>query len=91
MLRYECEGIHWLEFELLADFPQLKHAVLLRQGGFSLGKFASLNLSPYVGDSDTFVKANLNKVRRVLGFPNLFWGRQVHGKGIALDLIRDAL
>jgi polyphenol oxidase len=82
MIRCECEGIHWLEFELLANFPQLQHAVLLRHGGISSGNFASLNLSYHVGDVHDCVQENLNKIKRVLGFPNLIWGHQVHGKQI---------
>ena len=30
MLRKQCEGIEWLEFELFADIPHLVHAVFLK-------------------------------------------------------------
>ncbi len=79
MLRKEREGLQWLEFELFADYPHLKTAIILRYGGVSQGPFATLNLNYHVGDEPGHVEANLNKVSSLLKFPRLIWGKQVHG------------
>ncbi len=80
MLFKEKESVHWLEFELLADIPYLKHAIFLKQGGISGGDKTSLNLSPYVGDNPACVDANLAKVTKILSFTHLKWAKQIHGK-----------
>lgn len=79
MLRKERDGIHWLEFELFADFPKLRHGVLLKHGGHSKGPYASLNLNYCVGDDHNHVDANLKKVSSVLSLSKLIWSDQVHG------------
>jgi YfiH family protein len=87
MLRKEREGIHWLEFELLSEFPRLKHAVLLRHGGHSEGPFGSLNFSESVGDSSHAVNANKKKVKETFHLSALFQPRQVHGHEVTqIDL-----
>ncbi len=84
MLRKEKNGVHWLEFELLADLPYLRHGVFLRHGGHSQGTYSSLNLSYHVGDDPRHVEANLCEVANIMGLPKLVWGEQHHGKTIAL-------
>ena len=79
MIRKEKEGVHWLEFELFQDIPGMVHAVFLRHGGYSKGQFASFNLSYHLGDDREYVKANLDKAKRLLGIERFFWGNQVHG------------
>lgn len=80
--------IEWLEFELLAEFDCLKHAVFLRRGGVSEGNFASLNISPYVGDSLPHVLENCERMERAFSQDKdllpCVCGRGVHGKEIAL-------
>lgn len=78
----EKSGLKWLEFDLLSDLPDLKHAVFLRQGGTSLGKFDSLNLSLSVGDSQENVEANLKKAADLLELPQIISSKQCHGKVI---------
>lgn len=99
MQRKEKDGIHWLEFDLLADIPKLKHAVFLRQGGVSEGPYASLNLGAHVGDDIEHVEQNLKKVHEILGLPRIISAKQVHGVAIneitskisPLDIQGDAL
>lgn len=76
------EGLQWLEFELLAPFQFLKHAVFLRHGGCSEGPFDSLNLSTSKGDHPNIVAANLAKVKKVLSIDRLAAAQQVHSDGI---------
>lgn len=82
MIRKTHNGIHWLEFEILSEFPKLKHGVFLRHGGVSQGKYMSLNLCYGVGDDPANVTSNHAKVKDVLGMPRLYWASQVHGKKI---------
>jgi YfiH family protein len=83
MLRKKDQGIEWLEFELLADIPNLKHAVFLRHGGVSEGPFASLNIGGGTNDNPHAIERNREKVMRCMGVEKLTSGKQVHGKIIA--------
>lgn len=82
MLRKECNGIQWLEFELLANEPQITHGVFLRHGGHSSEPFASLNLADNVGDHPEHLTRNRAAVCNVLNIMQLAWSRQCHGKNI---------
>jgi polyphenol oxidase len=84
VIRKHTDGVHWLEFELLADFPLLKHGVILRHGGQSSGDHASLNLSQNVGDLPGNVEANLKKVAAVLCLPSIVSVKQCHGTAITM-------
>ena len=82
MIRKQLDQLHWLEFELLADFPHLIHGVLLRQGGSSLGNFSGLNLSRSVGDRVEHVEANLQSIRSAFSLSILFSTRLTHGADV---------
>lgn len=72
-------GIRWLEFDLLANIPNLKHGIFLRSGGFSQDPYASLNLGETYGDNLDHVKANQKAVSDILGVSELIWIQQCHG------------
>lgn len=81
--------LEWLEFELLADIPSIRHGVFLRQGGYSQGVFASLNASYLVGDQIEHVTANLQMIETHLHkqLPNLkkiVYARNCHDTFIEL-------
>jgi len=82
MLRKKKGGVRWLEFELFADIPNLRHGVFLRQGGVSTGDYSSLNLSYDSGDNPHHVRENLRKVQKVLKVDDLVCIRQEHGKHV---------
>lgn len=82
MQRKVKNGIHWLQFDLLADIPNLKHAVLLRHGGVSEGPYTSLNLGDHVGDNTEDVSNNLRKVVEVMEVSKLIYSKQCHGISI---------
>jgi YfiH family protein len=84
MLRKKDQGLEWLEFEILADQPKLKHAVFLKHGGVSVGNFASLNLGGGTGDDPEHIAQNREKIKTVLGIKELISGKQVHGTQINL-------
>lgn len=82
MQRYKKDGMEWLEFDLLADIPNLKHAVFLRHGGHSQGPYAELNSSFFVGDDPLLVQKNVDLMEGM--FPcSPVWGRGVHEKTVA--------
>ena len=87
MQKYSKDGLEWLEFDLLSDIPNLKHAVFLRKGGYSGGNFDSLNTSFDVGDHKDSVAANLEKIHYLLqeNTPHslqFYRCKQVHTKNI---------
>lgn len=78
----EKDGVKWLEFDLLATIPRIKHGVFLRHGGSSIDPFSSLNLGAYVGDDPLNLSANQKAVANILDIPSLVWAKQEHGKEI---------
>jgi YfiH family protein len=75
--RYE-----YLQFRLLAEIPDLVHAVFTRYGGYSAHPFAGLNLSSITGDDRATVARNRTLVVDALGLP-LVGANTVHGGDVA--------
>lgn len=84
MLRKKRGSLEWLEFELLQQFPEVRHAVFLRHGGVSEGHYSSLNVGGGTGDDENLINLNRSKIKKLLGCKQLVSGRQVHGIQIAL-------
>ncbi len=82
MLRREWKELEWLEFELLAEVPRLKHAIFLRHGGHSQGSYNGLNISFDVGDVPSHVEANISLVKQATGIPTIVWATQCHGNAV---------
>ena len=70
-----------LVFPTLAQIPNLRHAITTRDGGFSSGDYASLNLAFHVGDDAETVRRNRRALADELGFDaeKLVAAQQVHG------------
>jgi len=79
MILRNCDGIEWLEFELLADFKEVIHGIFLRKGGHSESPYDSLNFSFEVGDDPSAVAKNEKKVQEILGVGRFVRGKLVHG------------
>ncbi len=82
MLRKKREGIEWLEFEHLADQPDLTHGIFLRHGGISNGPFGSLNAGGSTGDHAENVSENRKRILQALNIEFYVSGTQVHGDGV---------
>lgn len=82
MQQYEQNGVKWLEFELLSQFPRLRHGIYLRHGGFSTGNLTSLNCGYLVGDAPLNVAANIEKICRISNISTLAQVKACHGKEI---------
>lgn len=67
MIEQERDGIVFFEFESLAGYGRIRHAVFSRQGGVSLAPFASLNLSVSVADEKARVYANRRRAYGLFG------------------------
>jgi YfiH family protein len=82
MLHLSKNGLHLLQFELIAALPGVIHAVTTRAGGVSRPPFDSLNLG---GDDDDpqAIMENRDRLQKALGLARLVWGRQVHAVNIA--------
>lgn len=70
-----------LRFDSLQGMPGLHHAVTTREGGVSLGPYASLNLGLHVGDEADAVHQNRRRLAEYLGYDptHLVCAQQVHG------------
>lgn len=67
MIERERDGIVFFEFESLAGYGRIRHAVFSRQGGVSPAPFASLNLSVSVADEKARVYANRRRAYGLFG------------------------
>ena len=79
MIRKKHQDIEWLEFELLQEFPGIRHGVFLSHGGVSSGAFASLNVGAFVGDDLLLVEENRRRIADLFFVKKLVTGKQVHG------------
>lgn len=74
MILQEKEGVAWLEFELLQEFPHIAHGVFLRRAG-AYTEEMSFGIK---GSVDPVMKNNREKVRQCLGVKSLVMGTQRH-------------
>ena len=79
--RIKISVVRTLQFPSLCDIPGFRHAITTRDGGFSVGHFASLNLAFHVGDDAESVGHNRRALAAELGYnaENLVAAQQVHG------------
>jgi len=86
MIRCERDGVIYYEFETLAQYPEILHAVFTRIGGNSQGEFHSLNVGQLVGDEPTAVQANHDLIFQTLGIQpgQVVTAHQVHGARVAI-------
>ena len=82
MKRLQDGEIEWLEFELLAGLPRLRHGVFLRAGGVSSGPFDSLNTGRDVGDQEASVCDNMSRIDKIVEDCSGRKVRRVHGTGV---------
>lgn len=82
MILRQQDGIEWLEFELLADVPEVVHGVFLRKGGVSGAPYHSLNFSFQVNDDPIAVTQNEEKVKNILEISRVVRGKLVHGNQV---------
>lgn len=75
-----CE---YLQFERLANVPDVVHGVFTRHGGYSQHPYTGLNVSVTTGDNVEHVRLNRAAISEALGLP-LVWARPVHGNRIAV-------
>jgi YfiH family protein len=72
----------WIEPEWPAP-PNVRALATTRQGGFSQGPFASLNLATHVEDDHRAVERNREWLRESAGLPaEPMWLQQVHGTSV---------
>ncbi|MGE0671149.1 MAG: peptidoglycan editing factor PgeF [Parachlamydiales bacterium] len=78
MRRKTKNGVEWLEFELLADIPEVVHGVILRHGGISDGHCSSLNIGGNTGDQWENIQENRKRALDALGIVDVVSSYQVH-------------
>jgi len=89
MRRIQQKGLIFYQSEPLLN-AGAHNFFFARQGGFSSGPYAELNMSFRVGDDKKLVLSNYRKVREVIGLKSLVTVHQVHGAKV-LDLDREPL
>lgn len=82
MIRKSRGSLQWLEFELLARYPEISHGVFLRHGGVSKEPFGSLNVLHRSGDHLDHVYQNHSAIQETLNLNRLIYAHQVHGASI---------
>lgn len=70
------------QFEQLAAFPQLTHAVFTREGGVSEPPFDRLNVAFRVGDQKAAVAQNRQRIADCLKISPPVYCQQVHGDSV---------
>ena len=69
MIIKRLNGLKWLEFELLSEYPVI-HGCLTRHGGCSMNLFESLNFSTQSGDSSKNVRENMQRLGNTIKIPD---------------------
>lgn len=79
MRRLQDGGLAWLQWPLLAGFPEVEHRIWTRHGGVSPAPYETLNLGYGVGDAPAHVQENRSRVRQAMGLAELISVGQIHG------------
>lgn len=87
---HEKDDLLYATFDILDQFPDLRHGVFTRQGGCGEGSFASLNVGKNNGDDPSAVFHNRRKIAECFGGRALFFLSQVHGTRIIVSEDMDA-
>lgn len=91
MKRKKKGEVEWLEFELLSEFPEIIHGVMLRHGGVSSGPCSSLNIGGNTGDQWENVRENRQKAASALGLDLIASAYQVHSDQVVQVSSKDSL
>lgn len=80
-MKHEKDGLIWHTFEILGQYPELKHGYFTKAAG---------NLAFAAGhDRDELVLANIDKAANALGLPAPAFVRQTHGDAVSVVLPKD--
>jgi len=84
MIKRQIGQLPYYQFEHLAEFPQLTHAVFTREGGVSKAPFDWLNVAFGVGDQKEAVAENRRRIMEGLAISPPVYCQQTHGDGIVI-------
>ena len=71
-------------FDILNKYSKIAHFCTTRQGGVSVGNYASMNMSPFSGDNVEHQSENLNLLKKKLNSTDLIIPFQTHGTEIGI-------
>ena len=84
MIKQKSGQMAYYQFEQLAAFPQLQHALFTRDGGVSQTPYNSLNVAFSVGDQKKAVTQNRQRIADCLEiFPPIYC-KQTHGDDVVI-------
>ena len=90
MITRHQNGLSYLQFPGLADFPELVHGIFTRHTGYSQPPFHSLNVAAGIGDDQQTVAKNRKLIAQTLDCGELVFTRQTHGcEVLVLDRSHD--
>ncbi|MDM8525973.1 peptidoglycan editing factor PgeF [Desulfococcaceae bacterium HSG8] len=84
MILKQKNGVSFFQFPNLIEFPDIRHGIFTRSGGYSQGAYKSLNVSFGVGDEDRAVKQNRGLISKCMDEKALFFVKQVHGTEVVV-------
>jgi len=84
MIRDEDQGVPVFRYPIFTRFPELRHGIFTRHGGYSKGAYASLNISYGLGDEYLAVRKNRDVVKRIIGAEQVLYVNQNHGTNILI-------
>lgn len=82
MILQHHNRLSFFRFPHLAEFPDIRHGIFTRQGGFSQGCFCSLNVGKGIGDPIDHVLRNRQAIADCMGQTELIFANQIHGTTI---------
>ena len=84
MILTESNGVPVFRFPHLEIYPEIRHGIFTRKGGFSKGPFESLNISLNVGDDEVDVKLNKVLIAQCMDEENVVCAEQRHGTEVLI-------
>ena len=74
----ESEKVPYYKFSLFESFPEIRHGLFTRHGGYSKHSFSTLNAGLNSGDDIETVRKNRDLILKTIGGRKLISVRQVH-------------
>jgi polyphenol oxidase len=82
MIHRHTHNLFYLQFPHLSEYPDIRHGIFTRQGGFSKGCYQGLNVGMGNGDNVSHVLQNRAAISGCMGHSELVFANQVYGTAI---------
>ncbi len=89
MILRRHHDLSFFQFPHLAEYPDIRHGIFTRLGGFSKGCYQGLNVGLGNGDNIDHVVENRRAISSCMGHSELIFADQVHGTTIITPPVND--